>query len=393
MRADRRRGSPTWRRRAAASGERARRRFAPGSTEPAVTADGAPIRVLLNVADLERARRRSTPRYATASASCAPSSCSAERARCPMRERSSTSIAASSNGRRAAGHDPHARRRRRQADPRRHDRRRDRTRSSACAASACRLRRPEVCSDAAACAGRARGARDGQDHAADGDVPDELRSGARLLDAALAELAARGCAARRPPLGIMVEVPAAALAIERFDAGVLLDRQQRSDAIRHRLRSRRATGRSGRPAQPGGAAAHRPDDRPRRARRARRSACAATWPPIRAVCGRCSTVALRIFPWRRPLSGGSRRRLRAIREVRAVCSGWKTSFSGANHDDQVLLARVDRPLGDRYELVECLGDSAGPATLGRSHCGGEGRRVGFGLPPRVRRCGGHLTHT
>ena len=34
----------------------------------------------------------------------------------------------------------------------------------------------------------------------------------------MAELASEGLAARRPALGIMVEVPAAALAIERFDA-------------------------------------------------------------------------------------------------------------------------------------------------------------------------------
>ena len=39
-----------------------------------------------------------------------------------------------------------------------------------------------------------------------------------MLDAALADLAAHGKSARRPALGIMVEVPAAALAIEQFDA-------------------------------------------------------------------------------------------------------------------------------------------------------------------------------
>ncbi len=49
-------------------------------------------------------------------------------------------------------------------------------------------------------------------------VPDELEAARALLDAAVADLAARGVAARRPALGIMVEVPAAALAIERFDA-------------------------------------------------------------------------------------------------------------------------------------------------------------------------------
>ena len=49
-------------------------------------------------------------------------------------------------------------------------------------------------------------------------VPDELEAARRLLDQAVAELVAHGVPARRPPLGMMVEVPAAALAIERFDA-------------------------------------------------------------------------------------------------------------------------------------------------------------------------------
>ena len=49
-------------------------------------------------------------------------------------------------------------------------------------------------------------------------VPEELEAARALLDAAMSDLAARGEPARRPSLGIMVEVPAAALAIERFDA-------------------------------------------------------------------------------------------------------------------------------------------------------------------------------
>ena len=49
-------------------------------------------------------------------------------------------------------------------------------------------------------------------------VPEELEATRALLDAAMAELAAREVPARRPALGMMVEVPAAALAIERFDA-------------------------------------------------------------------------------------------------------------------------------------------------------------------------------
>lgn len=49
-------------------------------------------------------------------------------------------------------------------------------------------------------------------------VPRDLEGGRAHLDAVLAELAAAGIDHRRPPLGIMVEVPAAAIAIERFDA-------------------------------------------------------------------------------------------------------------------------------------------------------------------------------
>jgi phosphotransferase system enzyme I (PtsI) len=49
-------------------------------------------------------------------------------------------------------------------------------------------------------------------------VPRELAEASRLLDAALADVAARGLPARRPPLGIMVEVPAAALEIASFAA-------------------------------------------------------------------------------------------------------------------------------------------------------------------------------
>jgi phosphotransferase system enzyme I (PtsI) len=49
-------------------------------------------------------------------------------------------------------------------------------------------------------------------------VPRELAEASRLLDAALAEVAERGQPARRPPLGIMVEVPAAALDIASFAA-------------------------------------------------------------------------------------------------------------------------------------------------------------------------------
>jgi phosphoenolpyruvate-protein phosphotransferase (PTS system enzyme I) len=49
-------------------------------------------------------------------------------------------------------------------------------------------------------------------------VPSELALARRLLDEEVAALKAAGIACRRPPLGIMVEVPAAAIAIDAFDA-------------------------------------------------------------------------------------------------------------------------------------------------------------------------------
>jgi len=49
-------------------------------------------------------------------------------------------------------------------------------------------------------------------------TPDEVERARRMLDEEIAALGARGVAAAAPPLGIMVEVPAVAIAIARFDA-------------------------------------------------------------------------------------------------------------------------------------------------------------------------------
>ena len=49
-------------------------------------------------------------------------------------------------------------------------------------------------------------------------TPDELARARQMLDEEVAALGARGVAAATPPLGIMVEVPAVAIAIARFDA-------------------------------------------------------------------------------------------------------------------------------------------------------------------------------
>ena len=49
-------------------------------------------------------------------------------------------------------------------------------------------------------------------------MPAELASVRAILDDELLKLARQGVAARRPPVGMMVEVPAAALTVEQFDA-------------------------------------------------------------------------------------------------------------------------------------------------------------------------------
>lgn len=49
-------------------------------------------------------------------------------------------------------------------------------------------------------------------------VPAELEAGRKLLEEALASLAHDRLPARRPKLGVMIEVPAAAIAIDQFDA-------------------------------------------------------------------------------------------------------------------------------------------------------------------------------
>jgi phosphotransferase system enzyme I (PtsI) len=49
-------------------------------------------------------------------------------------------------------------------------------------------------------------------------VPNDLAQARVHLQRAVAELAAEGISHRQPPLGIMVEVPAVAIAIDRFDA-------------------------------------------------------------------------------------------------------------------------------------------------------------------------------
>ncbi len=95
-------------------------------------------------------------------------------------------------------------------------------------------------------------------------TPGELAEARAHLDKAMAELASEGLVAGRPALGIMVEVPAAALAIERLRRRVLLHRQQRPRPVRDGVRpwQWRACG-ARRSLEPGGARAHRADSRSR----------------------------------------------------------------------------------------------------------------------------------
>ena len=130
-------------------------------------------------------------------------------------------------------------------------------------------------------------------------APDEFEAFVALFEEVVAELAAAGVAAARPALGMMVEVPAAALNVAAFRGGFPLDRQQRSDPVRDGGEPRRARGRQPLPgARSGRAGADPARGGGRRAGRARRSACAARWQRTRRSSLSCSP----------PACGGSRSR-------------------------------------------------------------------------------------
>ena len=155
------------------------------------------------------------------------------RRRFPTRRRSIAPTPRARLGRGPAGDHPHPRRRRRQADqgadrrgaepvprPARHP---------PVARAARGLPRP---------ASRARPRRDArqpEDHAADGDgararSPPPPRYSTRRSPSS----PPRAFAAARPPLGIMVEVPAVAIVPELFAGRVLLHRLERPHPVRHR---------------------------------------------------------------------------------------------------------------------------------------------------------------
>ena len=225
-----------WNRRAAALAERQAEEAAHASA-PAVTRSGRRIRMLINIqglGDLDPA----TPFTPTASAWCAPSSCSSPAAPRRTRRRKSTPIAGSSNGRAggrstirtldAGGDKPIA------------GLTVDGESNPFLGVRGLRLslRRPALFKTQLRALARAGGHGTLKVMLPMVTTPGELAEARAHLDAALAELASEGLAARRPALGIMVEVPAAALAIERFDAEFYSIGSNDLVAIRDGLRPR-----------------------------------------------------------------------------------------------------------------------------------------------------------
>ena len=146
---------------------------------------------------------------------------------------------------------------------------------------------------------RAHPAADGLDHRR--DPPGARRCW--LASCGASSAAASKIADPLPPLGVMIEVPGAALAADALAqvADFFADRHQRSHAVhaRHRPR-RRAGGASLQPAASGGAAPDPVHHRGGAARAASRSASAARSPAIRAMRRSCSASASASCRWRRP---------------------------------------------------------------------------------------------
>ena len=236
----------------------ARGRGAPRSTRPRVTRSRQANPRAHQYRRASPSSTASIPAHATASAWCAPSSCSSRAApRRARRQQYRTSIARFCEW--AAG---------RPVTIRTLDAGGDKPipgltlegeaiRSSACAACACR------------CAGRTFSGRScgrwrarprsgqSQGDAADGDRrPSELAEARGACSTPRSpSLPPKGLRRAGPPLGIMVEVPAAALTIERFDADFFSIGSNDLVAIRDGLRPRRRRARRARrSAQSGGAA-------------------------------------------------------------------------------------------------------------------------------------------
>ena len=134
-------------------------------------------------------------------------------------------------------------------------------------------------------------------------TPDELETGRRLFVDAVGELQGEGVAAVFPEVGIMVEVPAAALTIELFNAPFFsIGSNDLAQYVTACDRTNGALANLIDPLHPAVLDLIRRSPRPANAPAAA-SACAATWPAIRAaypLCSPAACVSFRSIPrrWR-----------------------------------------------------------------------------------------------
>ena len=189
-------------------------------------------------------------------------------------------------------------------------------------------------------------------------APHEFVAASALFHRAVETLRGEGAEARTPELGMMVEVPAAALIDRRISGGVFFDRHERSDAIRLGLRSRQWRGeRAVRPDELGSSRARPARRRPRPGERQERQ-------PMRrrrrrsAPCFRAAEV----------------RTARVVDEPERACSGERRDcrrfFGGAT-----CLKRAARSPVKRTPSPLTRRSSGRSSTSVRPACGWTGRRA------------------
>ncbi len=190
-------------------------------------------------------------------------------------------------------------------------------------------------------------------------VPSELDRASAMLDAEFTALRAEGVACARPPLGIMVEVPAAALRAEDFGAAFYsIDRLERLDPVHDGCGARRRRRRRPqRYRQSGGAGADRPDRRGRtkawrrglalRRRRGR-------YPPDDAAARHRVDNSLSVADCRRTAQGRNRKGAFMTDDAG---EGIRAPGDSNVAEYKVILRRVldNRPSGTRLKLAAALG--------------------------------------
>ena len=230
-----------------------------------------------------------------------------------------------------------------------------------CAASACRCCSP-TCS-ASSCARWPRAAVRGNLKVMLPmvTVPRELAQGrAHARRRHRRSRGAQGMPYAEPPLGIMVEVPAAAIAIDRFDAAFFSigsnDLTQYVMAAARDIAARRRLADAADPAVLSLIARTR---RAWQAHRAARSACAATPAPIRPSSRICSMRAC--APCRIAPSSVGLVKAAIAGRARWVSGSWPTTAiatrsTGSRDYKRILLRVLDlRPSGTRQRLADALG--------------------------------------